>query len=194
MALDVQTVAMSSDCVPYEKPPDSVTLWTAIPRGIFSMYSRALALDAKAINDEMLLSFTGTLPPNYAYVMAYANMSIAQDEASDWVNLVNLNLQNFMRLNRRGDAFALDGNYVQEFPLNDVIGTGRAISVINPWPTFPMVTPPGGAGVQINFSTGNAGAPATLLGVAHAYIAFWQFDLEQIRKFPVNSPIPVHSR
>jgi len=194
MALDTQTISMLSDYVPYERPPDNVTLWSAIPRGMFTFYTRNTQLDAKALNDEMLLSLTGTLPPNFAYVMAYANFSIAQDEAIDWINRVNLNLQSFYRLNRFGDAFALAGNYVQEFPINDVIDTGRAISVINPWPTFPIMAPPTASGILLNFSTGNAGTQATTAGVVDAFLGFWQFDLEQIRKFTINSPLPVQLR
>lgn len=189
MALDVQTIPMVSAYIPYERPPQALTLWSAIPRGLQSFFVATATLDAKALNDEMLLSLTALLPPNFGYVMADCNLSIAQDEASDWINAVNLNLQNFYR-----GAVGLNGNWFQEFPLNDVVSTGRAISVVNPWPAFPIIGTIGTTGIQINLSTGNAGAAATTAGTVNGFISFWQFDLEQIRKFPINSPIPVQAR
>ncbi len=194
MALDIQSAGLMTDYIAYERPPQPMTLWTAIPRGLLTLYLRNWPLDAKALNDEMLLEMTGVLPPNFGYVMSDANLYLQQDEAIDWINVVNLNLQNYFRFNRLVDAVALSSSWAQEFPINDVIDGGRAISVVNPWPSFPMIGATGTTGIQINFSTGNAGAAATTAGVFNVFLSFWQFDLEQIRKYPINSPIPVQSR
>ncbi len=193
MALDIQTIAMTGSYVPYERPPQPLTLWSAIPRGLQSFLVDSQQLDAKAINDTQLLQLTATLPPNFGYVMNAAMVNIAQDKASAWQNLFNLNLQSFYR-GPEAQAVGLSSNWVQTFPESSIQEDGRSMSVQQAWPTFPIIGTPGTSGILIVLSGGNRDSAAALVGVVNAFISFWQFDLEQIRKFPINSPNPVHSR
>ncbi len=193
MALVIQQINASSDYVPYERPPQPVTLWTAIPRGLQSFIVSSGQIDVKPVNDTFQLEILATLPANFGYVMADLNFSFAQDRAADWDNECNLNLQNFYRANTTL-AVGLNGNWVNPLLPNSRNGATRAIDVRQPWPSFPIVAPLGTAGALINFSAWNVAATVTLTGVANFYISFWQFDLEQIRKFPINTPAPVHSR
>ncbi len=192
MALDIQTIAMTGVYVPYERPPQNITLWSAIPRGLASFVIDGQALDAKALNDEALLNLQGTLPPNFAYVMQDMNVTIAQDLAENWSTFINLNLQNFYRSPETLHV-ALAGNWVQDFLGAAQDASTRASSQRQPYPSFPLLGV-NAAGVQINISTFNNVAAAAAAGVVNAFISFWQFDLEQIRKYPINSPIPTQSR
>jgi len=193
MALDIQTVDLTPDYVPYERPPEQFTLWSAIPRGLQSFIA-SVQLDAKALNDTALLNLNATLPPNFGYVLMDVNVSISQDTAVNWSAIFNLNLQQFYRAT--GSAvIGLNGNWVQEFNVNDAFGVvGRALQVVQPWPSFPMIGTPTTAGILINMTMANPAAGAALAGTVNAYMSWWQFDLEQIRKFPINSPIPTHPR
>ncbi len=192
MATVTTTIAMTGDYVPFERPPDSVTLWSAIPRGLQSFFTFA-SVDLKPINDRQVLTCTGTLPPNFAYVMDSLNFSLGNDRAFDWGDIMNLNLQNFYRA-PVDESVALSGNWAQEWFDNTLNGQTKAIHGPTGWPTYPIIGSEGTSGVQIQISGFNQMDPATIAGVITCMISFWVFDLEQVRKFPINSPFPVHAR
>lgn len=194
MAVDIQNVALTPSYVPYERPPQPLTLWSVIPRGLQSFIAATVLLDAKALNDDALLNLQATLPPNFGYVMHDCQVSISQDTAFNWSNIINLNLQNFYRTDLT-QAVALNGNWVQTFAVNDgLTSTGRSIELRQPWPSYPMIAPQGTSGILINISASNPVDQAALAGTINAYISFWAFDLEQIRKYAINTPQPVQSR
>lgn len=193
MALVIQTKLLTPSYVPYERPSQPATLWTAIPRGLQSFISAGTQLEAKPVNDTFILSMTATLPPNFAYVMADINVTISQDRAVDWDNKLNLNLQNFYRANE-SLALGLSGNYGFEFPTMAIDNTQRNILVNQALPGFPIVGTQGTSGAQIVVTAWNSNVTVAATGTIDAFVSFWQFDLEQIRKYPINSPIPVHSR
>jgi len=202
MALDIQTVTPVVIYTPYERPPQAQTLWTAIPRGMHSVVA-SVELDAKAINDDALLTIQHTLPGSYAYVMESLYFGIVQNRALDWGDRVNLNIQNFFR-GTTGLMVALTANYVTGFVRTNQDDTTRVTSsagggaATDPqghtgFPTFPLIDT-NFTGVQINFSAWNNNNTASTAGILDFYINFWQFDLEQVRKFPINSPLPVQLR
>lgn len=194
MALVTQNATARSVYVPYERPPDVQTLWTAIPRGLFSLVQSSVALTTKPVNDDFLLNIAGTLPPNFGYVFESTHFSIAQNVASDWGDSVLLNLQNFFR----GDGNnGLNANIVSGFFETDRATTTKCLDRTissTPYPTFPMIAPQGSGGILTNFSGFNNQNPASSGGTFQYWLSFWQFDLEQIRKYPINSPIPVQAR
>lgn len=193
MALDIQTIAMTDSYVPYERPPQPYTLWSAIPRGLQSFIVPTALLDIKILNDDAILQLTATLPPNFGYVMVDLNVTIAQDRAFDWDNECNLNLQNFYRA-PVVDSVALVANWRQRFESIGQDESQRALVLDQPYPSFPIIGTQGTSGVLINISMYNNNNAASSAGTVNAYISFWQFDLEQIRKFPINSPLPTHQR
>jgi hypothetical protein len=193
MALVIQNVAMVESFVPFERPPQALTLWTAIPRGLTSFIVDVRQLNLIAAGDTALLNLTATLPPNFGYVMNDANLTLAMNEAgSEWAPTYNLNLQNFYRA--PGLGLALNGNWVQNMVGAAQDDSTKSSSNIQPWPSFPIIGFPGTTGALIVLSTFNNTTDAKAAGTINAYISFWQFDLEQIRKFAINSPSPVHVR
>ena len=60
--------------------------------------------------------------------------------------------------------------------------------------TGPMVSAPGLTGIAWFMSAVNTTAPAQGAGTLNAFISFYEFDREQVRKFPLNTPVPVRSR
>ncbi len=193
MALDIQTIDMTGNYVPFERPPQPYTLWSAIPRGLQSFIVDSQALDAKALNDEAFLVMRATLPPNFGYVLADVNMSINQDLAINWTSVCNFNIQNFYRI-PVNISVGMIANFVQDFLINSQDAQGRSMSVSQAFPSFPMIGSEGTSGVFIQMSAWNNVAAAAAIGTTNAYMSFWQFDLEQIRKYPINSPQPVHAR
>lgn len=197
MALVLQQEQFVRSYIPYERPPDPVALWTAIPRGLLQLTISA-ALDAKPVNDDALLTMLATLPPNFAYILADIHLSLVQNRATDWNDTVNLNLQNFFRKGVVG----LNGNYMMAFDVNaqdsnTIVmhqGSSRAGQGASKLPHFPLVALEGSSGVLINFSAWNNLDTVSAVGTIDAYMTFWEFDLEQIRKFPINSPLPVQAR
>ncbi len=196
MAVDTQTIAMTPSYVPYERPPQPATLWSAIPRGLQSFLVPAAALDAKILNDDMILTLTATLPPNFAYVMTRDMMiSISQDQANDWNAIILFNLQNYYRTTLN-DAVALSGTWTAQIRSNEDANT-RALTAQDSyggWPSLPIIGAQGTSGIQIAITLTNFANAATTAGTIDAAISFWQFDLEQVRKYPINSPIPTHAR
>ncbi len=192
MALVIDTRVGITSFVPYERPPQSVTLWSAIPRGLVSFVSAVSAIALKPINDQLLVQMTGVLPPNFGYVMNDANFSVAVSAVQTWHPDMNLNLQNFYR--GGSETIGLSGNWPQGFDTISVLSDLRAMNREQPWPAFPLIGTAGTTGIQFVLSAWNADAAANPAGVLNAYLSFWQFDLEQIRKFPINSPVPVHVR
>lgn len=196
----IQQIDLVSDYVPYERPPQNVTLWSAIPRGLQSFIAANVQLDLKPINDDFILELKATLPPGFGYVFSACQFHISQNLASAWDNSCNLNLQNFYRASQNLSG-ALNGNYLSGFQTADLTDTTKTMTrsggsntdgKSSDWPTFPLVSQ--GNGVLINFSAQNGDNAAAAAGTVNFYISFWQFDLEQIRKYPINSPFPVHMR
>lgn len=193
MATDIQDVTMTGDYVPYERPPQPYTLWTAIPRGLQSFIVDGQVLDAKADADTAILNLNATLPPNFAYVLADINYSLTQNRAFDWDEFMSVTFQNFYRANITL-SIGLAGTYVETLADSAPFGGRVSMIVDNPMPTFPMIVPEGVTGPLFVMSASNQASNATLAGTINAFVSFWQFDLEQVRKFAINSPIPTHSR
>ncbi len=192
MALVTVALGLIPTYTPYERPPQPVTLWSAIPRGLQSFTLPQTALTAKPINDDELITLTATIPPNYGYVFADSALHITQDVASDWDPFYTINLQNFYRAPlSQSVALSLVSNEPFE---TSGFGTVRAGAAKSTAFSYPIIGSPGTTGIQINIQATNGANPAGATGTLQAVISFWQFDLEQVRKFPINSPIPTNSR
>lgn len=192
MALDIQSVFVVRAFQPYERPPQAATLWSVIPRGL-EILTASRALDAKAVNDAALLTIPWIMSPNYAWAIQDIGFTIVQDRGSDWADNTNLNFQNFMRLGEVG----LNANYRFRWLTSSQDGQTRTLIRNNqssPLPTMPMTTLDGSSGLAFNFTAWNNNATVSTAGVLDFFCTFWQFDLEQVRKYPINTTLPVSTR
>lgn len=189
VAIVTTALAFTRDYVPYERLPQPQTLWTAIPRGLQFGYVNEEDLDLKPVNDDQRLTVTMTLPPNFGYVMANAQLTITQNRANDWADSCNLNITNFLR----GTPIGTFANYRQGLEVDGRF-LKRTMVVTQPWPSFPIVGVTSGSPIIVVFDAWNGQDTAATAGTVSCFASFWQFDLEQIRKYPINSPQPVHSR
>jgi len=191
VAIVIDNIDLTPNYVAYERPPQPLTLWSAIPRGLQSFVTFT-PISAKPLNDSMVINFNATLPPNFGYVMNEANLTLNSLRSGDFDPFVNLNIQNFYRGTDLNDAVA--GNWPQPFELNTSFAQNRAMAVDRQWPTSPMIGTPGTTGALVVLSIFNPSNTAMSASTASCFISFWQFDLEQIRKYPINSPLPTHAR
>ncbi len=188
---------MDPTYLPYERMPDPAALWTAVPRGLRGFIVNGAALELKPVNDQQLLSLTGTLPANFAYVFSEIHLTLAQNKAGNWSDLYTLNLQNWYQ-----GILAMSETWILPFAdglfggpsSGDPVEKNSSAGSMDILPRAPMWATRGTSGILINIQTENLVGEAATAGTVTAHINFWEFDLEQIRKFPINSPIPTHSR
>jgi len=187
---------MSPFYLPFERPPDPVALWTAVPRGLRGFQVNTGTLDAKPVNDDQLLTLTATLSPSFAYVFAEIHLSIFQDKAGNWGDVYQLNLQNW----RQGfNGFST--TWMMPWT-SGLVTPGTAVPIeksdaphsMDNMPKSPMWGQRNSSGILISIQAQNENSVAALEGTYSVWISFWEFDLEQTKKFPINSPLPVHSR
>ena len=191
MANVAVAIAMEPTYLAFERPPDVAALWSAIPRGLRGFTVDFGTVTAKPVNDTLTLALTGTLPGNFAYVFSEIALSVRVDRAQDWDSEYTLNLQNFYQ-----GSVALAMNWSFDFStMNlDRQTLGQGHTAIEQTPRAPMWAPRGTTGIQIVINAFNSAAAVEAVGNVSAYITFWEFDLEQVRKYPINAPIPTHSR
>ena len=191
MAVVTTTIVMTTTYRPFERPPDQVSLWTSIPRGLRGFVVEAGVLDAKPINDDQQLILTGILPSNFAFIFAEIGLWILVDVAAAWDSEYTLILQDFYQ--GRADVIQ-QWNF--DFASSNLQSTARGAghTAIQQVPKQPMWNPRDTPGIDINISTFNGADPAGAAGTVWAYINFWEFDLEQAQKYAINAPSPVHMR
>ncbi len=194
MAIVSTVIAMEPTYLPYERPPDPAALWTAIPRGLRGFIAPDNLVDAKPVNDVQTLSLTGTLPANFAYVFASISLRVSQNRMGDWDSNYHLNLQNWYQ-----GTLAVSSSWVFSFPtVGPKAGSederSNGFQAIDLTPRAPMWAPNGTSGILINITAFNDTATVATAGTCSAFINFWEFDLEQVRKYPINAPLPTHSR
>lgn len=188
MATVNTTINMVPSYQPFERPPDPVALWTAIPRGLRGFVVQSDDLDAKPVNDTQVLTFLAELPAGFGYVFAEVGLRLSQNRAADWDKKFQLNLQNF----HQGKTISI--SYMYTLALT-ALGSelGVTLQSTDKMPKS-VLWAPAGASIEIQIIMINTNATVAAAGSVACFIDFWEFDLEQIRKFPINTPLPIHSR
>ncbi len=190
MANVAVSIAMTPTYQPFERPPDPAVLWSVIPRGLRGFIVPLGTLTAKPVNDTETFSLTGTLESKFAYVLAEISLRLTQDRAQDWDAEYSLNLQNFYQGN-----VTLSQNWNFDFLPFGLGSLALGNGPVPPrMPRAPMWAPKGTAGILIDITGFNAAAAVAAAGTISGYINFWEFDREQARKFPINTPFPTTSR
>ena len=188
MATVQTTIQMVPTYQPFERPPDPVALWTSIPRGLRGFLTENAVLDAKPLDDDHSLTFLGTLPAGFGYVFGEIGVRLSGAQATSWLQQFTLNLQNFYQ----GHPISMSWIYSMDVT---AIGAERAaIAGAYDLPPKSVLWAPAGDGIEIQITMKNNSSTAATAGTVAAFINFWEFDLEQIRKYPINSPFPTHAR
>ncbi len=184
-------IAMDPIYRPFERPSDPEILWSSIPRGLRGFVVQSGVIPTKPLNDTMTFALTAVLPPNYAYIFSEVGLRLTQDTMGDWSKNYILNMSNWFQ-----GISGMSMNW--SFPRIDIgrnsDGSAMAPGARDHVPKSPMWAEKETAGININISIFNTGTPESAVGGFSAFINFWEFDLEQVRKFPVNAPVPTHSR
>lgn len=196
MALVNQVVSGVRAYVPLEGMSEAQRLVSAAPRGLVR-FSFTAALTAKPINDDYNLQITCSLPLNFAYVLSSMSYSIQVDTATDFNAVAKVRVFN-------GLAHLPPGN-TQSLPLdmsnyNDA-GTGAPERIANfslgelrSWFPNPIWAPANASGMSFILNHDNGADPAAAAGLINFFATFYQYELNQAVRFPLNFPFPVGVR
>jgi len=190
-ALVSDTKSTTERYTPYQRPPQSLTITSAIPRGLRSFLVRGSATDAKPITDDYLLSISWTLPGGFAYLMNELHCNLQVDTASDFTAFAHVRMSNTSKANAD-----FDYRIPIDFPLFSQNGSTlgvRGTQVPSGVLTRTPIIPPGGVSTA-SFSVTNLAAPAQVAGNVDFVVSFWEFDLEQAVYFPLHSALGVLPR
>lgn len=193
MATVTTTILAKPFYSPFERPPDNLALWSPIPRGLRGFTVHNVLTDIKPLDDNIEVFLTGTLPTQYAYVLADLNVSLQNGGATAYDDQFVLNIQNFFQ------GQDILGQIEWAIPFVDIPivqeshkGTGTASR--DTLFSGPMWSAPGLTGIAWFMAFRNTASSAQTAATVNAFITFWEFDREQIRKFPLNTPVPTRSR
>lgn len=186
MAVVLDGFTASFHRVPFVKPPDTVRMFTAMPRAIVSFIVRGAPLSVKPINDQQTLQVLTNLPVQFAYRLIDMNMSITQDVAFDWEDGGGLIIVNGMRgtpLGTQTNHTLVGVNVLSFGPVTErklwsmpdkmsgiVQSIAQGAAAITDWRVVNRNTAAGGAGF-VNF-----------------FATWYEYDLEQVQMFPPLVP------
>lgn len=176
---------------PFIRPSDAAILRSPIPRGLLTFASDEIASAAKPVNDQYFLRFSVSLPQNYAHVLADLSAFLAVDTASDFEAAWVLETQ---------DNYPLAAENKTRYAIPTLTGAvvnGDPIILMNEpqsrLPRAPIWTVSGTQPTLVLSITNNAAA-VMAAGTTAGLMSFWQYDLEQVRSYPVNAPFLVANR
>ncbi len=183
---------------PFERPPDSQTLYSLIPRGVRRFFFQA-ATSVKPVNDQMDIFLTATLPENFAYIISKFSYQLVVDTASDWDAEVELRLLNHIPGQPNGIAELIscqaplkvnatrnDAKTVLSHTVNLAMFTGPF------WKADPPLTSGGTPTFRVHHS--NTAAAVGGAGFVTSHCEFLEYDLTQAQRYYINTPYPVLTR
>lgn len=181
----VVTVSIT-DTVPvptkWEMPPNYQGLRSPIPRGLVT-FRGSDAIAVLASGDETAYSLTCVMPGGFSYLPRIFNQQFRSSGLDANFGLVGLGLYN------------IGGANAPKFPMVSP-GVTTDLAVVEEIQWLPSketmkVQIPGGQSMVFRFS--DMDAAGSLGGNMVYYHEFYVFDVDQIDKWEVNTPIPVIS-
>lgn len=178
---------VKTDALPFKKawamPPNPDSLRSPIPRGILTFEgSQAIALKAAGnITDFQLIT---TLPSGFGYISKSVSVKYVSD---DLVNQFNVNGNSNVTL-ENGAAVS----YPFTSPGNTLVGIGtRATKIYVPdRGTNKFILTPSDV---VDWRIQDDHADESPAGDIFYFVEFYQFDIQQITEWEVNTPIPIIS-
>lgn len=197
MALVTQNITPISRYSPFEGMSEAQRLYSSSPRGLLRFFSSE-AIDAKPVNDDLLVIITGSLPQGFAYVVSAMSWQITVGTASDWHPEV------FFRIFNGIPNGEVPNEQVSIFNL-DVMAPSTAIvanslileytkGALREWYPQPLVQTQGALGMSFTIRAFNAANTVQSAGTQFFNLSFYQYELNQAVRFPLNSPFPVGIR
>lgn len=174
---------------------DNITNWaippgiqdtTFVPRGIRT-YRGSKPIAAKLAADQTSVQISFTFPTAYAYLIKSFSFAILSDDTSNDFQNEAL-VEQYIFGTATGDQKVM-GNLT--CPGISVRGAVNAHKVYLPQPHFPRPILVGGKAMQIVTQLADISADASTAGDVQWFCEFFEFDNQQIHKWPVNSPQPV---
>ncbi len=194
IAVVTDALAYSTSYQAFERPPDTTTLYSLVPRGIRRFFLQTDSA-AKPVNDTIDQLITATLPENFAYLMRSFNYQHTVDTASDWNTVLSLRMFNHIPGQEVGTSEVM---HVQTSrmtsanadPANAVHARGA-----NPLAMFagPVWAVHGGS-ITFRVHANNNAAAVGAAGFVITHCEFLEYDLTQAQRYYINTPMPTLAR
>ncbi len=172
-------------------------LVTAVPRGLVRFFSDE-AVDAKPVNDDLVVNITGSLPAGFAYVISSLSFLLNVDTASNFFALTRFRIFNGLPNGTPGNEQVATFNLADVTPQSGVFANERildfSLGSVREWYPQPLVLTQGAAAMSFTFQYFNANNNVQAAGTQFFNCAFYQYELNQAVRFPLNSPFPVGIR
>ncbi len=193
IAIVTDNLSYDSSYQAFERPPDTSTLYSAVPRGIRRFFF-ADDTSAKPINDTHNIFLTATLPVNFAYSLRSINLKISGDTISDLDNEADLRMFNHIPGQQVGTAehmMLVMGllNPATGDPFKCLRGDSYNLSTF----ATPFWSVHGGS-VTMRLHLANVAAAAAAAGFLISHAEFYEYDLTQAQRYYINTPLPVLAR
>ncbi len=197
MALVTQTITPARSYSPFEGMSEAQRLVTSVPRGMVRFFTD-VAVSAKPVNDDLVLNITGSLPQNFAYILNSVSWNIVVDRAADFFDVTRFRIFNGLPNGTNGSEQVATFNLSDVSPTAAIIANQRVLNfslgTVTSW--FPNVLIPPGPSQAMSFtlSAFNAENTVQAAGTQSFSASFYQYELNQAVRFPLNHPIPVGIR
>ncbi len=192
IAVVTDSIVYTASYLPFEKPPDALTINSLIPRGVRRFELASAATAVKPVNDQIRMLLTATLPLNFAYILTRFSLAFIDTRAADWDAMAVL------RVSEAGGGASAEHFTV---PL-DLFGSAPnpldSRLVARPTSLAAIAAPfwarAGDAAVFLQVEMVDTNNTVTLGGTVTSHIEFLEYDLTQAQRYWINTLIPVLSR
>ncbi len=168
------------------RAPDYIRELTAWPRAVTNFAILNGVLSAKPLNDQQTLLVSIVLPPSFAYKLVDFNASALQDVANDWDAFGMIEITNGYR---QIEAGATQRHSIQIDKPNRGANAEAWIArppVVEALPRYVIQAVAPGISPVIVFRVTNSTAAAGAAGTTNFLAAFYEYDIEQVQRFPMH--------
>ncbi len=198
MAVVTQVIAPARSYSPFEGMSEAQRLASAVPRGLIRFDTVVgQTITAKPINDSYDLQVTCSLPDGFAYILSGLSFQVAVDTISDYDDTCQGRIFNGLPTAAPGGAehaiFDMTevASTVALRPMR-ILSYGRG--TLATWFHHPFTRNLAGTGLSFLINYHNSAAPAAATGLVSFHLSIYQYELNQLVRFPLNYPTPVGSR
>lgn len=197
MALVTQSVTPVRSYSPFEGMSEARRLQSAVPRGMVRFFSDA-ASSAVPVNDDYSLQFTCSLPPNFAYIISACSFQIVVDVAAEFYDQIRLRMFNTLPNGVPGNEQVGLAKLGDFDPTSAISPNARVMTLstgtLREMFPQPLVRTPGAVGMSFLLNVANGGNTVQSAGTMFFNASFYQYELNQAVRFPLNYPTPVAMR